>query len=155
MSPDQPRDWDKELAEIDRLMAKSGTPAAGPPARPEAGGVPPAKPGKAARPETPANPRGAVLGSWIRVLLGVALAVGLSQWPYAHPCGLPLFLYLGATVLVVLVGIWGAVSTWRRRLPAAHVMALLVVAWGLAIGASVMLPRIGYARAAATWMCQG
>lgn len=148
MSPDQPRDWDKELAEIDRLIAKGGPPTA-PPAKVERGATP-AAPDAA---PSPANPRTAVLGTWIRVLLGVALAVGVSQWPYARVCGMPLFLYLGASVAVVLVGVWGAVSSWKRRLPAAHVMALLVVGWGLAIVASVLLPRIGYAREAARWLC--
>jgi hypothetical protein len=38
----------------------------------------------------------------------------------------------------------------------AHVVALLVVAWGTSLGAKEVLPRIGYAKdvARAAWTCR-
>lgn len=145
-----PRDWDKELAEIDRLMAKQ-------PATPPA----PAGPGKAG-PPAPRSGGGPIrsvaggspFGVWLRVLLGAALAAAMTQWPYAHACGLALVLYTGAAGMVVLAGLWSAVTTWRSRLGLAHVVALGVVAWGLALLASVILPRIGYAAERAGWLCR-
>jgi len=145
MSP-EPRDWDKELAEIDKVIARSPQPGAGtPPARISATGQPPALPPRAGRK--------AVLGTWLQVLLGVLLAVGMTQWPYTHGCGWRLFLYLGAAAAVVLAGIWGAVGSWRRRLPLPHVLSLVVMLWGLVLVAREVLPRAGYARQALEWNC--
>lgn len=142
-----PRDWDKELAEIDKLM--SNQPAALPapagskaqPARPAAPVPPPAATGKAA------------WGTWLRVLLGVLAGAALTQWPYARQCGLGVLLYLGAVGVVTLAGLWGAVAAWRKRMGLAHAIALLVMLWGLILAAAVVLPRTGYARATANWLC--
>lgn len=144
-----PRDWDKELAEIDKLMAKSRPTSGVPAAAPSAPGVPAPRP--AALPSTSGRER---LATWGRVLLGVGLAAGMSQWPYRHACGLSLALYLGATGVVVVAGIWGAEAAWRRRIGAAHVLSLVVVFWGLALVAGVLLPRLGYAADPATWLCR-
>ena len=46
-----------------------------------------------------------------------------------------------------------AISTWKRRMGLAHTVSLLVILWGLGLGAAVVLPRIGYAKVAATWFC--
>jgi hypothetical protein len=61
--------------------------------------------------------------------------------------------YLGAVAVVAVAGLWGAVAAWRRRMPAAHTVALIMVGWALALAAAVILPRVGYARAAASWWC--
>jgi hypothetical protein len=66
---------------------------------------------------------------------------------------MPLFLYTGAAGVVALAGLWSSVSSWRRRMGLAHTISLLVTLWGLILAAAVVLPRIGYAKAAATWFC--
>lgn len=154
MSADQPRDWDKEMAEIDRIIAGS------PPARLGAGDAPGKKaaaaPAPAARPAPAAGRtvgRREALATWARVGLGVLLGIGMTQWPYLHACGTPLFLYLGAVAVVGLSGLWGMVSSWRNRMGAAHIVSLLVVGWGAVLAAAVILPRTGYARTAALWFC--
>lgn len=144
-----PRDWDKEMAEIDRLIAKQPAQV---PAPVGAGKGAPAQRGAPAAP--PAARGGSTLGVWLRVLLAAALAAGMTQWPYAHACGLPLLVYTGAAGMVVLAGLWSAVGTWRSRLGLAHVVSLVVMGWGLALMASVILPRVGYADPALTWLCR-
>ena len=147
-----PRDWDKELAEIDKLMAKSPPAASSPPAVPAGRPAAPA-PRSAAPPSLPAPARGSALSVWVRVLLGVVLAGAMTQWPYGTQCGTPLFLYTGASAMVGLAGLWAAGASWRRRMGLAHIVALLVSLWGLVLVATIVLPRIGYARAEATWFC--
>lgn len=158
MTTPPPRDWDKELADIDKLIA--GMPAPKPePAGGGGKGAPrPALPG--GRPPAPqAGPAGRVPaaggrgGLWLRVGLGVLLGAGMTQWPYAAACGLGLMLYLGAVTAVVLTGWWSAVHSWRRQVGWAHVVSLAVVAWGLVLAAGVVLPRIGYAARTAAWWC--
>ncbi|MGH7562269.1 MAG: hypothetical protein ACRENB_14760 [Gemmatimonadales bacterium] len=136
------RDWDKELADIDKLMAAPPAPAAGRPAAPATRQAGPA-----------AVSRREALGAWLRVGLGVAAGAAVSQWPYAHACGLGLWLYLGAAATVVVAGFWGLIASWRRRLGLAHVVALAVLLWGAILVAGVILPRVGYARTAAAWTC--
>jgi hypothetical protein len=148
------RDWDKELADIDKIIAKT------PPAQlaAQSGGGPPApasSPGAPARAPAGSVPVGrkAALSTWLRVLLGVALAAGMTQWPYFHACGPALFLYLGSIGVVGLAGLWGAVSSWRRRMGLAHTISLLVLLAGGVLAASEVLPRIGYSKRTATWFC--
>ncbi len=93
------------------------------------------------------------LGVWLLVGLGAVAGALMTQWPYRHACGIALYLYLGAVVAVTAAGAWGSVSSWKYRMGVAHVVALGLVLWGLVLGASQVLPRIGYARAAATWGC--
>jgi len=147
---DQPRDWDKELAEIDRLIARA--PAQDPKPAPRAGTAKPTGPAAPAGPV--AGRTGRPLGVWLRVGLGVVLGLALTQWPYARACGLGLFLYLGVVGMTVLAGVWGSVVSWRRRMGLAHAVALGVVLWGFGVAASVVLPRVGYARASLFWLCR-
>ena len=77
----------------------------------------------------------------------------MTQWPYFHACGPSLFLYLGAIGVVGLSGLWGMVSSWRRRMGIAHSFAMAVFLWGLVLAAASVLPRIGYAKLGAVWMC--
>lgn len=154
---DQPRDWDKELAEIDKLIARG--PASVPAPRSASGpGPAPAPRGPAAAPASapPASRAAAAgdfLGTWVRVLLGLTVAAAVTVWPYPSACGLNLALYLGAVGMVVVAGAWGAAASWRRRRGFAHVLSLLVLLWGLAVAAREVLPRVGYARDAKTWAC--
>lgn len=148
---DPPKDWDKELAKIDRAMARMPPPAADPaPARKSAG---PAG-GGAAPGVAPqhAGPR-ATTTTWLRVLLVLTLAVAMPLWPYPKGCGVGLYAYLAAAGIVVLAGAWAGISTWRRRRAIGHVLAILVLLWGLILIAAEVLPRVGYAKAAIRWTC--
>ncbi len=149
MTGGQPRDWDKEMADIDKILAK--TPPAQPAERSNVGGPAAAAParGKALGPVG----RRAVLATWFKVGLGVALAAGMTQWPYFHACGTALFLYLGAIGMVGLSGVWGMITSWRHRMGLAHTVSILVLIWGGILAAATILPRNGYARLTATWVC--
>ena len=143
---DQPRDWDKELANIDRVIARS-------PASPPAAGSGPT--GVAPRASALPAPGGrlATLTTWFRVLLGLALAVGITQWPYSNACGFNLAMYLGAIATVTVAGLWSSITSWQRRMGLAHILSLLVLLWGLVLAARETLPRLGYAKQARTWTC--
>ena len=156
---DEPRDWDKELAEIDKLMGKAPAPAprptAPPAAKAKAGAVVPASAPSAApsRPAPVAVSRRDIFGTWSRALAGAVLAGAMTQWPYAHGCGGGLILYGLAAAAVVMVGVWGATASWRSRSAAAHVLSLVVTGWGIGLVAAVVLPRIGYAAVTQGWLC--
>jgi hypothetical protein len=156
MTGTPPRDWDKELAEIDKLIGKSPPNAAsavpavqGRSAGPRAAGTQPvAQAGK-----TPAR-SGSVAGAWFRVGLGVVLGAAITQWPYPNACGVGLFVYMGTLGVVMFTGGWAAVSTWRKRIGLAHIAATGVIFWGLALLVRVLLPRLGYASEQLPWFCQ-
>jgi hypothetical protein len=150
---DRPRDWDKELADIDRVVEKEAVAPAGQrgtPALPPGPGVPPAR---APAPPAPAAPKRSVAMTWFWVVLAVLLAVGLPLWPYGKECGLQLFFYLGAATLALLAGAAGALSSWATRRGLAHVISLLVVGWAGIMGAREILSRSGYAAQSKAWLC--
>lgn len=149
MQKNQERDWDKELAEVDRLLnqlpshreeqvAAQASKRAQPVARPGAGAP---------------DPGGGRLGTWARVGLGLLLGIGMPLWPYDHACGIKLFIYLGGVLTVVVAGVWSSLSSWKRRMGTAHLISQLLVIWGLVLTAEVLLPRLGYAKSPATWFC--
>jgi len=145
------RDWDREMREVDKLLAKlpEGDPTLG-------RGAPtvPRAPGAHATPHTEGRAAGgARLTTWIRVGLGVMLGVGMLAWPYSHVCGLNLIFYMLGASTVVVAGVWSGISSWKRRMGRAHLLSLGLVLWGLALAAGVMLPRIGYANQTAVWFC--
>jgi hypothetical protein len=150
---DKFEEWDKKLAEVDRVIsklpAKSTAPADPAPAAKPQGTAPAAR--RSAAP--PARAAGGSLSVWTRVGLTAILAVALTQWPFAMACGVGLYGYLAAVGVVVGSSLWGAVSTWRRRLPKAHILALLSLLAGLTLLALEVLPRIGYARHVQAWTC--
>lgn len=149
MVADRARDWDRELAKIDRLIAEQN--AAPAPVR--ARDAPPRDAATtAAGPKAPSDAR-ARIGAWARVGLGLVLGAAMTQWPYGRDCGVPLFLYLAGVVVVCVAGVWSAVASWRRRLPIAHAVAIAVMVWGLALAAAAVLPRLGYAGGSASWLC--
>ena len=159
-------DWDKELAKIDKQLAgMSDADLLGDSARPAlpAGkaAAPAGRPSKAAPAPSepaPAGSRGATFMLYARIGLSVALGVGMMFWPYDARCGAGLTLYLGAVAAVVISGIWSAVWSWRHRAARLHVLSLLIVVWGLVLGAIDVLPRIGYAKVTlphqASWVCK-
>lgn len=116
--------------------------------------LPPSPPLK--RPQEPprrAVDRKARGGVWLRVGLAGTVAVAMTQWPYASDCGFGLTGYLAAACAVIATGVWGSVFSWRGRMGFAHVVALAVVAWGATLWTRELLPRVGYARAEASWSC--
>jgi hypothetical protein len=145
---EQPRDWDKDLAAIDRAMARQQPPAEPPVPTPGSAPAPPAPPAGVAKPH-----RAAGLTTWMRVGLALILALAMPFWPYGRGCGIGLAAYLAAALVVVLAGVWGAVSGWQRHRAAAHIVALLVVLWGLGLVMVELLPRVGYAKQVIRWTC--
>ncbi len=142
-------DWDKELAKIDKQLESvsdrellSSSPAKGEPPRLD--------PARAQATST--------LGVFARLVLAVTLGVAMLFWPYSARCGVGLLAYLGAVAVVIGAGWWSAFWTWRHRAAKAHVLALLLILWGLVLGAVEVLPRVGYARPdidhPTTWMCE-
>ena len=143
------KNWDKELARIDKQLESMADEALLPtPA--------------SATPETKAQvkeqrSRTRTLGVLARLTLAVALGLGMLFWPYEHRCGFALAGYLASVAVVTASGVWSAVWSWRHRSPRAHLLSLLIVLWGLTLGAVEVLPRTGYARPAVdrptTWLC--
>lgn len=93
------------------------------------------------------------MGVWGRVFLGLALGVMMAGWPYMRSCGFPLLGYLSALITVILTGLWAAAAAWRHRIGLAHVVALVVVLYGMTLTAAELLPRAGYAVDHASWWC--
>lgn len=157
----EPRDWDKEMAEIDKMISADRSAAATPapnsasnlPARSGApvGQATPARPAPAS-PVRTSRPRDA-LGVWLKALLGALGAGALVVWPYGTVCGTPLYAFLGGAAAVAAAGIWTMGSAWVHRRALAHIVGVLVMLAGLILGAREILPRTGYAAEAHTWTC--
>jgi hypothetical protein len=102
------------------------------------------------------RPRG-TLAVWVRLALVVALAAGMRFWPYSHECGVGLFSYIGAATLIGTGALWAAASSWQARVAKAHAASMLMFILALALLATQILPRIGYAKVDATnppsWSC--
>jgi hypothetical protein len=158
------RDWDKELAKVDKQLASlsdeallgNATPA---PVSKGQQGVARA-PARAAAVDAagPAPKSTSAFGVYARLALAVTVAGAMMIWPYPAKCGLGLAGYLAAVGVVVAGGLWSSVWTWRHRAARSHTVSLLVLTWGLVLGAIEVLPRIGYAKPdanhPATWVCQ-
>jgi len=149
---DGPRDWDKELADIDKLIASGASAPAPVPAKAgsrPAAPVAPAGGGGGA----PAVGRRALLGTWIWFSLSVLLGAGLLQWPYHRECGLHLYGYLGAIGLFGVASLASAARSWRTRSALVHWLSIGLLFGAAFLGAREVLPRIGYAKRVATWEC--
>jgi hypothetical protein len=147
------RDWDREMREVDKLLAK--LPEADPTLGRGAPTVPRAFPAHGVHTPHPDSPAaaGARVTTWIRVGLGLMLGVGMLVWPYSHVCGLKLMFYMIGAGTVIVAGVWTGVSSWKRRMGLAHLLSLCLVIWGLVLAAGVVLPRVGYTNHAAIWFC--
>jgi hypothetical protein len=163
------RNWDAELAKIDRQLASLSDEALRQgverPAVP-AGAAPAAGP----RQRTAVGPAGATGGvggaaapaeawhGWARTAVAVAAAAGLWYWPWPGVCGPPVMGLVGAAGGVMLLGGWSAAGTWRHRQGVLHVLSLLALVWGGVVAARDVLPRVGYAIPTAahpaTWQCE-
>jgi hypothetical protein len=147
------RDWDRELAEVDRLLNQLPTHQAEQAAAAAAKRTPTAPSAAASAAATSKASSRAWLGTWARVGLGLLIGIGMTQWPYTHGCGSRLFIYLGGVFTVVVAGVWSGLSSWKRQFGLAHILSQGLVIWGLVLAAREVLPRIGYAKEAATWFC--
>lgn len=143
-------DWDAELKKIDKQLESMSDSALIP--APAKGAPPTAKAAVVAERES--------TRTWpalLRLALATALAVGILFWPYPSRCGIGLAGYLIAVAAVTVGGLWSSVWTWRHRTARAHVLSLLLVMWGLVLGAIEVLPHSGYSRADAKrptgWSC--
>jgi hypothetical protein len=134
-----------EEPEAPKQQGKQATPALSS-GRPE-GAASKHKPDKSPRASSP-------LAAWLRVIAGIILALAMTQWPYSHDCGFGLGLYLIAATGVLAAGAWAALYTWRASLGIPHLIALGVSVWGLTLAGLQVLPRVGYARAEASWTCR-
>jgi hypothetical protein len=162
------RDWEKELAKIDKqlgslsddeLLAPKAVVPAGKAGGKAAAGKPAGKAPAAAAPASNAGrPATRAWAVYARLTLSVALGAAMVLWPYEARCGLGLAAYLAAVGVVVGSGIWSSVWTWRHRASKAHSLSLLLILWGLVLGSIEVLPRIGYAkpdaRHPAAWACK-
>jgi len=134
---EQPRDWDKELAHIDRTIAKQSPPS---------GSAPVAVP-------TPVPQRRFVALTWLWTLVATILAIALVLWPYDKSCGIRLIFFLGAALLAIMLGVLGAFNSWAHRQGLAMLVSLLVIVWAGIMAAREILPRAGYAKQALEWTC--
>ena len=153
-----PRDWDKELAEIDKLIAAG--PAPTPPVPAGKAGAAPRQAAKSSGGEPSAVGGGRLAAlrysatfTWIRLILALVLGIGMTQWPYTHGCGMPLYGYLAAVGGVIVASFWSMVSSWKSRSGLAHALSVVLLFWGFGLAAREVLPRIGYAKQVATWEC--
>jgi hypothetical protein len=158
------RNWDKELAKVDKQLASLsdeqllGAPPAAPLAAPPSAGRASAKSQPPPSTGTPSGKATSAIAVYGR--LGLAMLVGAAMyiWPYPAQCGVGLVGYLAAVGVLIAGGLWASVWTWRHRASKAHTLSLLVVLWGLVLGAMQVLPRTGYAKPDANhpagWLCQ-
>ena len=144
------RNWERELAKIDKQLEGVSDDALLPTPRG-------ASPAAAARVDEQRRTT-STFGVFARLVLAVALGVGMLFWPYSARCGVGLYGYLAATGVVVAAGVWTSVWTWRHRAARGHLLALLLIVWGAVLGATEILPRVGYATPTANhpaiWACQ-
>jgi hypothetical protein len=132
-------DWDSELTMIDKQLESMSDSALSPaPAKT----APPAARAEVATERATTR----TWGAFLRLALATALGVGILFWPYPTRCGFGLAGYLAAVAAVFAGGVWSSVWTWRHRTARAHVLSLLLILWGMVLGATELLPRLGYAR---------
>ncbi len=154
-----PRDWDKEMAEIDKMISTNPAPPAGsstPPTSVAArtGAAPGSAPApRATVPAAPATRPRDTLGVWLKTILGALGFAALMVWPYGTACGTPLYGFLVGATAVAASGIWTMGSAWKHRRGLAHIVGVFILLGGLALIGSEILPRIGYAAVAKTWTC--
>jgi hypothetical protein len=134
---EQRRDWDKELANIDRAISRE----------------PVATTGQTSPVVPPAPRRRFVALAWLWTVLAVVLGIALLLWPYEKNCGIRLIFFLGAALLALIMAMLGAFASWTHRQGAAMLLSLFVILWAGILAAREVLPRTGYAKEAREWTC--
>lgn len=149
------KDWDKELAKIDRQLGSLPDDALLP-AR--TSGPAPAVGAGTASPGVVRGSTTTTAGVLARLALVAAMGVGMYFWPYPTRCGAGLFGYLAAAGVLTIGGAWSAIWSWRHRAAVSHILSLALMLWGGALAAREVLPRVGYAIPTeahpAIWMCE-
>lgn len=140
------KDWDKLMAKVDKQI-ESVSDAQMFPEKPAAT---PAQKGAIAATRDSTRTWPAI----VRLVLSSALGIGVLFWPYENRCGVGLSGYLAVVAVVAISGVWSAVWTWRHQTAKAHVLSILLIAWGLVLGSAEVLPRTGYAKQTLPWSCQ-
>jgi len=150
----EPRDWDKEMAEIDKIIASGKAPPPAPAPQALPAGAPTRSSVPAAVASGPVQTRGRdKVGVWFRTLLGAAGAAALPFWPYGKSCGVMLYVYLLGTLGVIAAGIWAMRGAWTHRRGVAHIGGLLVLLAGLGFAAIEIIHRTGFAAGRLGWIC--
>ena len=100
--------------------------------------------------------RNAAIGTWVRAGLVAAVAGSLYYWPYARECGAGLFAFMGAGLVITAGALWVMALAWKWRLGRASAAGMVLVIASLAILASQVLPRVGYAKVdqPKVWLCK-
>jgi hypothetical protein len=144
------KNWDRELAKIDKQLESVSDEQLFPTSAAKT------TPQREAIVEK--QSRTSTFGVMMRLLLSVALGIGMIFWPYQARCGFGLLGYLLAVVVLIGAGGWSAVWAWRHRAGKAHVLSLLIMLWGTILGAQEILPRLGYAKPTldhpSVWECE-
>lgn len=99
------------------------------------------------------------VGTWARVFLIAALAAGTTfWWPYPRVCGDGFLAYIAAGALLVVGSVWAMTATWQIRLATAHVLATVLLIWGLAFISIQVVPRTSLAASIGmrqtAWRCR-
>ncbi len=143
------RDWDAEMRKIDRQLESVSDEAMFPAKAAKS-------PAQRAQAEV-AQKSTSTFGVFARLSLAVVLGVAIVFWPYSARCGLGLAAYLASVTTLVTAGAWSSIWTWKHRAAKAHTLSLMLVLWGLVLGAIDVLPRAGYAKPTALhpaiWSC--
>jgi hypothetical protein len=146
--PDQ-IDWDRELKFISQEFDGSSTSVAS---------LDKARKAAKQHAKVQRTVRKTIMGVWARTILVTALAAGVYFWPYARSCGMGLFGYMAAALLIGAGAIWVVTLSWSQRLPRAHAAGLLLVLTSLVLLGTEILPRVGYAKTDPAhppqWFCQ-
>ncbi|MEO8479713.1 MAG: hypothetical protein ABI542_08775 [Gemmatimonadota bacterium] len=153
------RDWDREMAKIDRLIGKDApAPAASsPPSRLPSGSNAATAPRASERKPGAPVAHGPVAGSgfrvWLTTLLGPLGVTGLMMWPYGTTCGTWLWVYLVGVLAVFGAALMTMRAAWQHRRSVAMAVGVLTLIAALGLAAMIVLPRIGYAAVSLTWTC--
>src|SRR5437762_13233398 len=86
----------------------------------------------------------AMIGGGARLVLVAALGVALAFWPYESQCVSGLFGYLAVELVIIIGGLWVAVTRWRARLPKVHSLWLLIAFTAIVLAAISTMQRDGY-----------
>jgi hypothetical protein len=144
------KNWDEELKKIDKQLESISDEAL----LPAKTAATPAARAEAVQKQATTG----TLGVAIRLVLSLALGVGIMFWPYGTRCGWPLLGFLASAGVVTAAGVWSALWTWRHRSGRGHLLSLLLVLWGALLAAREVLPRVGYATPTeahpAVWLCE-
>jgi hypothetical protein len=146
------KDWDKQMAEIDRAIAKGGgAPPSGPPARVAAGAPAPMSGGGGSAAVT--TRRRDLAAVWSRAALGTAGAAALPFWPYSKTCGTLLYVYLIGGAAVAAAGVWTMRGAWTHRRGVASAVGVLILMAGLGLVAFEVLRHTSLFAHPLSWTC--